>query len=80
MLTNYVLFNGDDPNGSLLELAETLQELGVEQTDHLPVSSDRPYSYDMESLSETWRGYFKTYLRENGWDGAVSYTHLRRTV
>ena len=80
MLTNYVLFNGDDPNGSLLELAETLQELGVEQTDHLPVSSDRPYSYDMESLSETWRGYFKTYLRENGWDGDISAENLMREM
>ena len=79
MITNYVLFNGDDPNGSLLALAETLQEMGIAQVDHLPVSDSRPYTYE-EGISDTWRTYFKSFLRENGWDSDISAENLMRQL
>jgi penicillin-binding protein 2 len=80
VLTNYALFNSSDPNGSLLTLLEACVELGVDYADHLPVSFERPYTYTTDELSETWQGYFKSYLREQGWDSDMSAENLIRQM
>ena len=80
MITNYVLFNADDPNASLLELANALKDLGIDAIDHLPVSDTRPYQYTTDSLSVTWQGYYKTFLRERGWDADMSAENLLRAL
>ncbi len=79
-ITNYTLFNSEDPNGSLLELLEKCIELGVSYVDHLPVSYERPYTYTTDSLSSTWQGYFRSYLREQGWDSDMSAENLIRLM
>lgn len=79
-ITNYALFNSSDPNGSLLALAETCARLGVAYVDHLPVTLERPYAYTTDELSSAWRGYFRTYLRERGWDSDMSAENLIRQM
>lgn len=79
-IQNYPLFNSSDPNGSLLRLLEKCAELGVEYVDHLPVTFERPYAYTTDDLSSTWRGYFRTYLRERGWDSDMSAENLIRQM
>ena len=79
-ITNYALFNSSDPNGSLLTLAETCARLGVAYVDHLPVTLERPYAYTTDELSSAWRGYFRTYLRERGWDSDMSAENLIRQM
>lgn len=79
-ITNYTLFNSSDPNGSLLSLLEKCVELGVDYADHLPVTMERPYAYTTDALSTTWQGYFRTYLRERGWDSDMSAENLIRQM
>ncbi len=79
-LNNYVLFNSADPNGSLLQLAEMCDELGVEYTDNLPISKERPYTSLLEEQSSAWQGYFRTWAEERGWDPEISPQNLIRLM
>ncbi len=79
-IINYALFNAESPNELLLLLAEKCDELGVDYADHLPVSATRPYAYTTDELSSTWQGYFKSYMREQGWDSDMSAENLIRVM
>ncbi|MDD3165084.1 MAG: hypothetical protein PHS97_04425, partial [Oscillospiraceae bacterium] len=80
VISNYVLFNSDDPNASLLELGETLQAQGERCVDHLPITDIRRYAYTLDDYSATWQSYFRTYLRERGWDGDMSAENLMQQM
>ena len=40
VLNHYVLTNSEDPNGTLLELVKLCRELGIEYTEHFPVTAN----------------------------------------
>ena len=73
---NYALFNSENPNESLRQLAELCRERGIEYTDHLPVTKEKPYEYTTSEFSDTWNNYFRSFLRQNDWDSDVSAAQL----
>ena len=63
-LVYYVLFNAEDPNGSLLDLTNACRDLEIPITDHLPVSTTRPYTYEMDKVSSAYEEYFHDWLEK----------------
>lgn len=71
-INDYVLFNSENPNESLLQLVHLCDELGIEYADHLPITETKPYEYTLDETSEAWQDYFKTYLAAYNWDADIS--------
>lgn len=80
VIVNFVLFNSDDPNGNLLHLLELCDELGIEYESHFPVTPDMPYSYDLDSLQQTWQNYFRTFLNNRDYDLDISASTLIKNL
>lgn len=52
-LQSFVLFNSEDPNGYLLQLAQTCIKNGIAYEENLPISDTTPYVYTTDELSST---------------------------
>ena len=76
IITNYALFSSDDPNESLRKLVALGRQLGVEFTDHLPVSAEKPYVYTTDQLDSAWNYYYREFLDHYDWDPDVSAPQL----
>ncbi len=71
-----VLFSAENPNESLRRLHNLCSELNKPYTDHLPITREKPYQYTTDELSDTWKGYFRSYLEHCGWDSDISAAQL----
>ncbi len=72
VIINFVLFNGPNPNESLLNLLHTMDELGIELLHHLPVTETRPYEYTLDDMGEIWHNYFRKFLTKRSLDSDIS--------
>ena len=75
-----IVFSAENPNESLRKLPNLCNELGLEMTDHFPVTMEKPYTYTTDEYSSTWNSYFKTFLDERGWDSDISAPQLIRRL
>ena len=80
VIVNFPLFNSDDINGSVLQLLDTCEELGIEPISHFPVTEEKPYTYTLESYSSAWQNYFRRFLRSRSWDTDISAQTLVRNL
>ena len=80
VLINEALFNSKDYNESLRKLTNLVHELGLEMTDHFPVTMSKPYEYTKSEMSGTWNSHFKSFLRERDWDADISAPQLIRRL
>ncbi len=71
-LSDYVLFNSEDPNESLLQIVNQCRKLGLDYTDNLPISMEKPYEYTTEQLSSSYQYYYQQFLDYRGWDWDMS--------
>lgn len=65
--TDKLFSNNDDPNGTILELIDMVQQYGDVYTDDLPITSSPPFEYDpaMTAIQETMlKAYFKDKAKE----------------
>lgn len=65
--TDKLFSNNDDPNGTILELIDMVQQYGDVYTDDLPITSTPPFEYDpaMTAIQETMlKAYFKDKAKE----------------
>ena len=62
VINHYVLTSSATPNATLLELVKLCRKQGIEYTDHLPITKERPYEYTLSDYNSTWQGYFQTFL------------------
>ena len=62
VINHYVLTSSATPNATLLELVKLCREQGIEYTDHLPITKERPYEYTLSDYNSTWQNYFQTFL------------------
>jgi len=62
-INHYVLRSSEGPNESIYKLVKLCQELGIEYTDHFPISKERPFTYTLEEYNSAWQGYFQTFLQ-----------------
>lgn len=65
-INHYVMQQAENTNGRLLELALLCQELGIEYTDHFPVSYTQPFEYTLDQQNNTWKGYYLQFLVKRG--------------
>ena len=74
VINHYVLTSSENPNQSLFELVQLCRQLGIEYTDHLPVTKTAPFTYTLEEYGSTWRSYFQEYLfrRGDGFDSDIT--------
>lgn len=79
-LQSFVLFNADDPNGYLLQLAETCLENGIEYEETLPLSQTTPYMYTLDELSSTDQYYYRKFLLSRGWDADMTAENLAKKL
>lgn len=75
-----IVFSAENPNENLRKLTNLCNELGLEMTDHFPVTMEKPYTYTTNEYSSTWNSYFKTSLDERGWDSDISAPQLIRRL
>lgn len=81
VFNHYVLQSSDTPNESIYNLLKLCRELGIEYTDHFPVTKERPFAYIMDDFSATWKGYFMSFLYNRGpWDSDISAPLLVSTL
>ena len=57
-----LLKDGEDQNESILRLLELCKEQALDWEDNLPISAQMPYTYTLDSVSDTQKGRFFTYL------------------
>ena len=62
-INHYVLRSSEGPNQSIYNLVKRCQELGIEYTDHFPITKERPFTYTLEEYNSAWQGYFQTFLQ-----------------
>ena len=61
-LQSFVLFNSEDPNGYLLQLAQTCIKNGIAYEENLPISDTTPYVYTTDELTSTDQYYYRRFL------------------
>ena len=59
---HYVIKSTDGRNQYLYDLVKRCEELGLEYTDHFPITKTRPFNYTLEDYSTAWQSYFQKYL------------------
>lgn len=80
IITNYALFNAEDPNESLRQLVSLCNTLGAEFTDHLPITKEKPYEYTEAANSGTWGYYFGEFLTHYDWDSDISAPQMLKLM
>jgi len=62
VFNHYVIKSADDRNEYLHNLLVKCGELGVEHTDHLPVTMTRPFVYTLDEFTSAWQNHYRTYM------------------
>lgn len=61
-LNHYVLISANGTNEYLYKLVKRCEALGIEYTEHFPVSKERPFVYTLDDYNSSWQSYFQKYL------------------
>ena len=72
VFNHYVITSNPNTNESLYTLIKKCQELGIEYTDHFPVTRTRPFEYTLTELNSSWQGHFQTFMVDRGLDSDIS--------
>lgn len=80
IINSFPLYNSEDPNGSLLALAETCQKNNIEYQDSLPLSMTSPYTYTLDQLTDGESYNYRRYLLKRGWDADVTAENLYKKL
>ena len=62
VFNHYVIKSADNTNEHLYKLIKRCDELGIEYSDHFPVTTTRPFEYTLDEYTSAWRGYFQDFL------------------
>ena len=69
---HHVIKGHENRNQILLDLIRKCEELGLEYTEHFPVTETRPFEYTLDEYSSTWQGYFQDYLTDRSMDSDMT--------
>ena len=72
VMNHYVLLTADGTNEYLYQLVKRCQEVGIEYTEHFPISMERPFTYTLNQQSSSWQSHFQTYLNMVELDSDIS--------
>ena len=62
VFNHYVIKSADNTNEHLYKLITRCKELGIEYSDHFPITTVRPFEYTLDDYTAAWRGYFQSFL------------------
>lgn len=62
IINHFVLESADGTNDYLYQLVKLCQRLGIEYTEHFPISMERPFVYTLDDFNSAWQSYFQEYL------------------
>ena len=62
IMNHFVLESADGTNQYLYQLVKLCQRLGIEYTEHFPISMERPFVYTLDQFNSAWQSYFQEYL------------------
>ena len=62
VFNHYVIKSADNTNDHLYKLIKRCDELGIEYSDHFPITTSRPFEYTLDNYTAAWRGYFQEFL------------------
>ena len=79
-INDYIIYSTQSTNQNLLTLVNHCADLGLDWTDHLPISREAPYVSIYEELSTNWQSYFKTFMTERDWDLDMTATSLMKQL
>lgn len=65
-INHYVILNATSTNARLLELVQLCRDMGLNYTDHFPVTAEKPFAYTLDQQSNTWKGYYQKFLINRG--------------
>ena len=81
VLNHFVLTSNKNTNQYLYQLTKLCREMGVEYTDHFPMTTTAPFAYTLEKYNSAWQGYYRTFLGIQGnLDSDISAPLLLQTL
>ena len=80
VFNHYVIKGAENRNEHLRTLVSKVEELGLEYTDHFPISESRPFEYTLEAYSSAWQNYFQKYLTERDLDSDMTAPMLMEVL
>lgn len=72
VFNHYVIKSADNRNEYLHNLLTKCDELGVEYSDHLPVTRERPFTYTLDDFKSSWQRHFRSFMVNWGLDPDVT--------
>lgn len=72
VFNHYVILSYDNTNEALYSLVQKCAELGIDYSDHFPVSRTRPFTYTLDSFNTSWQNYFQLFMNDRGMDSDIS--------
>ena len=72
VFNHYVIKSYSDRNGALYRLVQKCKELGIEYTDHFPVTRTQPFDYTITSFNTSWQNHFQAFMVDRGLDSDIT--------
>ena len=72
VFNHYVINSYADRNGALYRLVQKCKELGIEYTDHFPVTRQQPFDYTITSFNTSWQNHFQAFMVDRGLDSDIT--------
>ena len=72
VFNHYVIKSYSQRNEALYDLVQKCKELGIEYSDHFPVSRTRPFEYTLTTFTTSWQNNFQLFMTDIGLDSDVT--------
>ena len=72
VFNHYVIKSYDETNEALYRLVHKCRELGIEYSDHFPITRSRPFEYTLTEFNTSWQNNFQLFMVHNGLDSDIT--------
>ena len=72
VFNHYVIKSYDETNEALYRLVHKCRELGIEYSDHFPVTRTRPFEYTLTEFNTSWQNNFQLFMVDRGLDSDIT--------
>ncbi len=72
VFNHYVIKSYSGTNDELYRLVHKCRELGIEYSDHFPVTKSRPFEYTLTTFNTSWQNYFQLFMVDIGLDSDIT--------
>ena len=72
VFNHYVIKSYSGCNDALYRLVQKCKELGIEYSDHFPVTRERPFEYTLTEFNTSWQNNFQLFMVDRSWDSDIT--------